>query len=752
MTAEKDKGGDGILKKIKLAFALILLLISICISASAESPLAKYTAAFDKAQGQNSWYFMKFGSEITELEWNDAGYWGTSPYLCGWEVNTGADGSGVGYKFIIPAGGRVRLRGKVEQINPDCAKGDGVTAGIYYNDNELWKSGVIKYGVSNAEYDINIDVAKGEALYFRTDPRSNNYFDWTAWFPTVEYTDINFDDLCTYHQKKGDEIKEIVGIGGEYIADDKKAFVSKERVMPSAEYSLIKRFVVPADGRFRILADIDTSGIFVGSTVAAVWQNGKNIWEQRFADDAAGVLDVRVFGRTGDVLDVEISAENPKSDKHISWSCNFEKYVGTIPCISTDSCGSSRNIAKETALSSVFADRQGKGGAKFYSIKNDLKYPMTFNSNYYRWEQNIPSRSFVEPILVYDETKGYVSEAKASPGYLSESVIEYTVSQEGFLWLNGDIDTGGSGDGVVAKIDINGKRLWSNRVGGERSVRWDEPYDVSFFLNKINAVTYVKSGDKISFLFNRWRKPGAEAVNLSKIKMSYINGGVLSDTTKWKLKKSIVIDTKNKNFYKNGVKSALDMYITGGAVYVSGAALNEILKEQSSESEKYYSIREKAENSGYNVLWAADRFVIIYLGIPLRFGYAEMSEIETYTKYCERPVVSVKTVDESGGVTEKFVSGKRYFSEISGENRTENSVDIQALVCLYEGDRLYKTIISDKTEILPGASVTSDNTALGKIEFIPDDNVTAIKIFVWSGIQNAVPMCKAVSLTREAAN
>lgn len=752
MTTENDKGGDGILKKIKLVFALILLLISICISASAESPLAKYTAVFDKIQGQNGWYFMKFGSEITELEWNDAGYWGISPYLCGWEVNTGADGSGVGYKFMIPASGQVRLRGKVEQVNPDCAKGDGVTAGIYYNDIELWKSNVIKYGVSNAEYDINVDVTKGEELYFRIDPRSNNYFDWTVWFPTVEYTDINYDDLCTYHQKKGDEIKEIISIGGEYTADDKKAFISKEYVMPSAEYSLVKRFVVPSDGRFRILAEIDTSGVFVGSTVATVWQNGKNIWEQRFADDSNGVLDVRAFGKTDDVLDIEISAENPKSDKYINWSCNFEKYVGTIPCISTDSCGDSRNVTKETALSSVFADRQGKNGAEFYSIKNDLKYPMIFNSNYYRWEQNIPSRSFVEPILVYDETKGYVSEAKVSPGYLSESVIEYTVSQEGFLWLNGDIDTGGSGDGVVAKIDINGKHLWSNRVGGERSVRWDEPYDISFFLNKINAVTYVKSGDKISFLFNRWRKPGAEAVNFSKIKMSYINGGVLSDTTKWKLKRSIVIDTENKSFYKNGVKSGLDMYIADGAIYVSGAALNEILGEQSVEKKKYYSIREIAENGGYNVLWAADRFVIIYLGIPLRFGYAEMSEIETYTKYCERPVVSVKTVDESGGVTEKFVSGKRYFAEISGENKTENGVDIQTLVCLYEDDRLYKTIISDKTEISPGASVISDNTALGKIEFIPDDNVTAIKIFVWSGIQNAVPLCKAVSLTREAAN
>lgn len=56
MTTENDKGGDGILKKIKLVFALILLLISICISASAENPLAKYTAVFDKIQGQNGWY------------------------------------------------------------------------------------------------------------------------------------------------------------------------------------------------------------------------------------------------------------------------------------------------------------------------------------------------------------------------------------------------------------------------------------------------------------------------------------------------------------------------------------------------------------------------------------------------------------------------------------------------------------------------------------------------------------------------
>ena len=51
-----------------------------------------------------------------------------------------------------------------------------------------------------------------------------------------------------------------------------------------------------------------------------------------------------------------------------------------------------------------------------------------------------------------------------------------------------------------------------------------------------------------------------------------------------------------------------------------------------SNDKEYYPLRAVVENSGNNVTWAADRYVIVYDGIPVRFGWQELSEIAISVK------------------------------------------------------------------------------------------------------------------------
>ena len=89
----------------------------------------------------------------------------------------------------------------------------------------------------------------------------------------------------------------------------------------------------------------------------------------------------------------------------------------------------------------------------------------------------------------------------------------------------------------MTKIYLNGRILWSNRVGSEQSLRWDDKYDEVYFLNNINAMAKVKSGDTLTFVFNKWRDDWNDNVDITDVKLMYVEGDVLSETTKWKLKK-----------------------------------------------------------------------------------------------------------------------------------------------------------------------------------------------------------------------
>ena len=196
--------------------------------------------------------------------------------------------------------------------------------------------------------------------------------------------------------------------------------------------------------------------------------------------------------------------------------------------------------------------------------------------------------------MVYDSASGvWKSEEDASIKLTDKNltvtendvIIEVCAPKDGNIKLSGDFKITGKSDGVLAKVYRNDDLVWSNRVGGERFVRWDEPFDVSYFNNELNAVVSVSAGDKLTFTFNRWRLSNGDTVNFEDISISYVNGEVLSATTKWKLSQCTLKSDVNKEAdIKNASAQGLNVY----------------------------------EGEG---------FLVIYPGLPTFIGYPEISEI-----------------------------------------------------------------------------------------------------------------------------
>ena len=626
------------MKMIARLLMIIMMLVSVQPCFAEDDPVvATYTAAFSPKQGENSWYFMKFGNDITELEWNNAGYWGTSPYLCGWEVNPGDDGSGVGYKFVAPLGGTVRLRGKVEQTNPDAGNGDGVSASIYKGTTKLWECDLIRYGIAVGEYDVTVSVRKGEPLYFRVDPRANNYWDFTVWFPTVEYTGGAFsgEEKNTYFQKKDGVMTELQYNEEKegYVAEDGQAFISGYNVMPSDEYSVVRKYNVTEDGRYRIKAVMRSDDIRSNGNVIKVYKNGEEIWKQLFVDDEDGTMDIRVFALKDDIIDVEVCKNEFGGYNYCDWELSISKFVGTLPCTATVAAGRSSSIEEEITLGSLVGAMQGQNGMQYYSVKNDEVFPMVYDNTEGRWKQDLSSSRYTQSWLVYMSQEGYISKTHIAPGQHTQSVMETTISKDGILNIAGTFGIKGLSDGVVIDIYHNDKLLWSSRTGGARSVRWDEAYDTSYFNYTADVVAPVCTGDKLSFKFEMWRTPGDDDVDISDIKLRYIGGNVLSDTTKWKMDNSIIIDTAKSCAYVNGVYEKIDSYVQDGTTYIAKADAERIFNV--SADGNYVSVRAIAEANGKNVIWTADRLAIIYEGIPVMYGFSDVSEIETAIKVGE---------------------------------------------------------------------------------------------------------------------
>lgn len=713
------------------------------------SVVKKYTGLFGKTQGKNNWYFCEFGkNSVYDLNWNEqSGYWET---LTGKNAISseciGADSvMGIGYKFVAPNGGDVRLRGDVSMPYADSASGDGCMAYIYHQNNLQWKRPVI-YGV-DTEYDFALTVDSGDEIYFVIDCGSALMMDWVKWIPTVEYTDIVYggETDYNYYRKQGVGRQSLAydSTNDAYITDDGAAFISSNKIKLGSNVRLGKRYVVPHGGRYRVYGYALPDDA-EGETVITVLKNSEEVWKQMFPEREKGMIDVRLFVESGDKIDIEITTDCP-ADKEISYRCEITKFIGTLFCDADTSCGYEYRTEQEYTMEAFLKKLLSENRAEFYSVKNDLKYNMTYSNSLDRWICNIP------------ESNGYISKKGAFSGYDTDSVIELELSEDGILRIDGDLRVCDYGDGVISKIYLNDRLLWSSRVGGERPVRWDEPYDVSYFLNRVNVVAEVKQGDKLNFTFDQWRKAKLDEVDFSDLKIRYISGEVLSDTTKWKLRQSVVVDIGDGAVYIDGVRDNADVFADSGTAYI---AKKDAVKLTGTESERsdfvidgkeYLPIRDVLEDEGKNVVWAADRLVIGYDGIPVLFGYPELSELETVL--CSeniREYAELKAVDRSGIETDKIISGETYSIKSMIENYVGDDVRIRYITAYYDDSKiLQRIVLSEEFIIGTGEVFDTENISADSLpDIIPDGNTAEVKVFACDGTNMMKPYVDYLSLVK----
>lgn len=628
------------LKKFRsISLAIACMMLAVCfggLSASAEevTVLATYdskTAYNEKTQGAGNWYYREYSSgKNTDMTWQgDSKGWRSADGEGDIKID-GMGASGVcdtDLVFTSDFKGVIRIKSSAVQMAWTGYQGDGVAASISKNTKELWSGDV--YGAEPVETELTVSVKKGDEIHFRINCKAHNAYDAITWWPVVERIQGEYvnDDKCTYYQFDGSRETQLTedpsfndGEGG-YIAADGIAFMSDSAVMPTDSYSIIKRCTAGENGRYRIYGSLNSADSRGGGNIVTISKNGEKVWKQLFVENEDGNFDVRMLASKGDVFDVMVSVNTFTGYNRSEWDCSVVKYMGTLPCDASSIGGSTYATVSEYDLGSLA--EPGRADVRFYSVMRDVEYPMTYDSASQMWKSQIAGDG------------GYVSANKALPGRKADTVMEQTINADGTIRIVGDMPVSGNSDGVLSTILLNGEKLWSSRVGGERSVRWDEKYDTSYFLNRVDVTAEVKSGDKLTYVFNLWRLVQNDEVDISRVKFKYISGGELSRTTKWKLKQSIVIDTANGKAYKNGAAESMRVYVGEEATYAAKGDFADVvgIADLSGVSTtvingvEYIPIRAAAEQAGKAVDWAADRYVLIYDGIPVMFGYPEHSEI-----------------------------------------------------------------------------------------------------------------------------
>lgn len=593
------------------------------------SPIVKYLTQYEysakmwnKTQGVDCFYYSGFGSaDYIDLEYDaERKRWkhSYSEYpIVKSDLMLPSDNEGVGYRFEAPVRGMVKVEGSVKITSEN----GNVIAKISKGEKELW-SLKLKSPTLVGEYSLEpFAVEKGDMIFFKVYANGSNANDFTAWEPTVVYTDdtyVSEMENLEYFQRASDGTmsKLTDSINGVYYTTDKKGYISSEKVQPSDNYSLVKRYTAVGEepGRIRVLGTV--SGHTADKEVI-VRKNNAEVWRQLFPANEKGTVDVRIFTQPEENIDVEI-----KGSGEAEWKCSIDEFFGTLFCTADTSRG--RNITCNS--SSYLSEILSKESTNVYSLKYNRKFPMTYNKTDGTWKNSI------------DDELGAVSGHLVYPGESSDTVAEIKLSDAGRISIDGTMKVMDMCDGVLSNVYINNKLIWSSRTGGARAVRWDEPYDVSYFLNDICVVADVKAGDVLKFAFNKWRKSKGDMVDISNVKISYISGNPLSKTTVYKLNHSTVIDLNNNETVQNGVVSASDVltneYET--VIYMEKSKLDLLLPQGyktgevlSQNGKSYINIKTAAESVGYSLISPVGGLAVLYDGIPVRFGFAEISEIKT---------------------------------------------------------------------------------------------------------------------------
>ena len=622
------------LKKISLLLIFCMLLGVTPVKAEENyenaAVIANYSWAWNKEQGVDGWYYASFANGVpTQLVWNteksrwtgDTGY----PSIASNGSMMPTTSYDVGMVFKAPTKGMVRIKGNGNLYYPwgeAYAASDGVNVSIVKNGKVLWST-LVKWG-EKPSYDVVTSVREGQEIYFIMNCNKNSGYDDVLWKPSVSYIAADYKGEgggnYTYFEKVSGNLSELQydAVNDNFKASDGIGFISAYDIMPTDTTSFVKRYTVEADSRYRVSGNLTTTDNRGGGTVVTVYKNNDPVWKQMCPENTENDIDVRMRANKGDVIDIEIGVDKFGGFNYTEYALEVSRIPGTVPVVSaTTSKGDTYGVGEEISLSSLITDNQS-GQAKFYVNKNDVMFLMDKYSGG-TWTSSDDNTAQSTPCKITNKS--------VSVG-VNDAVIDVEMKKDGIIKLSGDFGFTGNSDGMVFKIYKNDSLLWSNRVGGERSVRWDEPYDVSYFQNEVNAVAEVKAGDVLRFRFNRWRLHTGDTLNIDDIKISYVTGIPLSKTTKWKLNQSTVIDTEKKVAYKKGEAIPVDVYLENGTTYILTEDAKKLYPVCPDTTQSYLPVRKVLEANGMAVTWAADRFVLTHDYIEVFFGYPELSEIK----------------------------------------------------------------------------------------------------------------------------
>ncbi len=623
-----------VLKRICFLLALLMLCTLVPVSVGAEEITITYKAGFSGEQGIDNFYYYAYpgnDGDPEELMWTGDRWMpkdgSAYPVMKSADFNTATD-VGAGYRFVAPEKGMVQLFGEVAQAYADSAKGNGIIAHIKKNKKELW-SAHVTYG-NIQKYNLIIPVRAGDEIHFYADSNGNNGYDWFWWRPTVSYLNMPYvpeveDSL--YLQKVGEEYTELAfnEKTERYHAEDGIAYISAEAFMTSENCTLVKRYPVETGGRYRVNGSIRPMDARNGGIVITIKKNDEIVWRQLATDDFQADFDVRMLAQKDDVIDVELDIDEYTGYNFAQWECSIGKYPNLGQVKSSTSQNFSYSVKKEIPFSSL-SGRTADNGVKFYAQRFNRKVPMEYNPTNQRWESTVANDT------------GYFSAKQVYPCDHSDAAMEYTITEDGILRADGKFVPNGASDGVIIRMYLNDEVVWSSREGGERVVRYDEPYDVSFFRYDLNCVMKVKAGDILKFTFNPWRLNKNDNVDVSDIMLKYIDGNILSQTTKWKMNQSLILDTQSQTAYLNGQSFPVEIVMMDDTNYLKKSDAVQLCDEIADggsvtiDGAEYLPIRKIAEGNGKNVVWALDRLVIIHDGISGFFGWQELSEMNTVLK------------------------------------------------------------------------------------------------------------------------
>jgi len=168
---------------------LILMLPVFLLVLSHASFAETYTASsdFSSTQGHRNWYYQEYtGYGFQNMTWDGGNnrWYGSYTWCLLWNDGGHPQSYYPVRKWVAPSACTIHVTGNAHDMNG--GGGDGVWVGIYdTNLNLLWSAYIANGDSTGYNFDLNVNVQPGDAIYFLIDQLSNCGWDSTCFNPTI---------------------------------------------------------------------------------------------------------------------------------------------------------------------------------------------------------------------------------------------------------------------------------------------------------------------------------------------------------------------------------------------------------------------------------------------------------------------------------------------------------------------------------------------------------------------------------------